>query len=133
MKLNEVRVGNLVYQTFEETYPHIIYIDSFNYIDSCTPIEIMDRKDWLLFFKEIEKSGGIGCPEFYNIGEVMQYGVHGVVVCADSGYGSSFTYTRVSHIKYIHQLQNLYYDLTGNELTLDKEAINKLYGIPCCK
>lgn len=62
----------------------------------------IDREEyWTLEFNETEKFS------FTDIG--LRYGIQGV---------AQYEWSKVDHITHLHQLQNLYYWLTGEDLTI---------------
>lgn len=125
MKKNELRIGNYVLYENEEIQ---IDIDCFywsvessyaelEYWEQYKPIPITD--EWLLKFgfKVIKNynNGLIGFKDFNLLGDenlyYYTYDNHNVI-----GVG----------LKYVHQLQNLYFALTGEELFIKEETpLNK--------
>jgi hypothetical protein len=119
MEKNELKIGSYVYfPNYLE--PHqvkeIYYSDHYNElcvydghlvepISKIKPIPITE--EWLLKFG-FEKSGIFN--QLYRLNDVTLY-------CSEK---EIFMYTGVNdlNIKYIHQLQNLYFALTGNELKI---------------
>lgn len=121
MKANELRIGNFVFEDTKEEPLKVwgIKPDRRNHlmvndceIEIIRPIPITE--EWLVRFKFNEginkiytsQSGYIiefdDCFKFYLI-----------------EYGDWY-----SEIKHVHQLQNLYFSLTGEELTIKEDAIN---------
>lgn len=120
MKANELRIGNLIWDIEQKEVDKIVGIEekrvsvegsTFAYtpIDEILPIELTE--EWLIKFGFIKYDDGgelHGCDCFYiskenniAIGLTPKYNL--------SGY-------RNVKVKYVHQLQNLYFALTGEEL-----------------
>ena len=105
MKANELRIGNWV-----ETFEGVIQIQNGWEIDEgneCQPIQLTE--EWLIRFgfDEIEMS----IPVAYKTKS-------GFRIKEDQrGYWMQYKYGTVI-IKHVHQLQNLYFALTGEELTI---------------
>jgi hypothetical protein len=109
MKADELRIGNFVEI---DQYPNdrvIIQIENGTNIDQCgklnaSPIPLTE--EWLLKF------GFISNPyqDRYEKGTIH-------IEC-DKTKGETYLWIEnMPHIKYNHQLQNLYFALTGEELT----------------
>ncbi|HAX95631.1 MAG TPA: hypothetical protein DCY35_03795 [Prolixibacteraceae bacterium] len=119
MEANELRIGNLVYTKFSDKavkvksvnwipqfeYYIVFADDAINNIKHINPIQIteewMKRLGFIVF-----KDALFGMTE-YRKGSFTLDGKF-----LENGYGQVNTYP----IEYIHQLQNLYFALTGNEL-----------------
>ena len=116
MKANELRIGNYVSVTWNgsseiteiEQY-HVRLKDGFSDIESLRPIPL--TKEWLLKF-------GFNANryndefELYPLMFDCEYTDHGEWNISYDGHPLS------TEVKYVHQLQNLYFALTGEELTL---------------
>ena len=118
MKTKELRLGNLVttdYMTgsaFEVTAIHTgrIYFQSIaeNFQSDTIPIYIKPiplTEEWLLKFGFFKKAR---CYFLYKDLKIT--------VCDGKFY--FFTFHFNVELKYVHQLQNLYFALTGEELTI---------------
>ena len=121
MKANELRIGNLVsYRNnivvVSGIVGNTIYykVDNFNdycfdiNIEGCKPFEpIPLTKEWLLKLGFDVNNR----PEW--IDQLKKY----EIICGTTSYlkGSE---NSVHPIKYVHQLQNLHFDLTGEEITI---------------
>lgn len=120
MKANELRIGNYVY--FHGDVEEINMVDGFGVIgreeqplcsiDEVEPIPLTE--EWLLRFG-FEEEG-----ESFNLNDFS------IELIGDDGRWCTYffdTYHSVecslSLIKYVHQLQNLYFALTGEELILN--------------
>ena len=116
MKASELRIGNLCIQ-----YGDICPIESGEEIDDCAqypdkyePIPLTE--EWLLKFG-FQKITGWSKNEFCSLhtGYIeFQWDKDGMMISIED---QNLT---LSHIKYVHSLQNLFFSLTGNELTLNK-------------
>lgn len=136
---NELRVGNYIYEIFDspisEKDKRVIIINSINgnygtiitlddnitQLDYCEPIPITPEV--------LEKCGLYycmkgTCSERFKYQEGYWVLISSTIYLKDGGDGFSvetITYsheecTEISVIKYLHQLQNLYFALTGEEL-----------------
>ena len=136
IKANELRIGNLVNVPREDQSP--FRIDAFEYLsntyikvamthpefgDKMHPLTWYDEdlkpipltEDWLLKFG-FEKSNSN--TEFYTF-DLSKLSIH----LKSKQYADGRTYFNSwciieKQIEYVHQLQNLYYCLTGSELTV---------------
>ena len=105
---NEIRIGNLL----NEKFNGLIRVTVFNYLncshDSLHLEPIPLTESWLLNLGFIQERG------------VMSYVVddhNDIKICFEylSGFYRLYPYTY--HIKYVHQLQNLFFSLSGTELS----------------
>ena len=112
MKANELRIGNYVYDTLGKV--NKIDLEAITYIvkephNQVKPIPLIE--EWLLKF---------GFEIGYNQKKMLD------VYCKDFGLliersnSNNFYYKKVN-IHSVHQLQNLYFALTGIELTFKSE------------
>ena len=120
MKASELRINNLVYGIDEDfnRLPVKIGMGDLCDIECSTDNEgnyepIPLTVEWLLMFGF--KTANDIYYEKDGIGLITGYAVGGAFVCGNS-FGSRHT-----HFYYVHQLQNLFFSLTGEELTI-KEA-----------
>ena len=116
MKANELRIGNYVY--FHGDVEEINMVDGFGVIgreeqplcsiDEFEPIPLTE--EWLLRFG-FEKIRGLHLCKGYslNSGEYLVY---------IDDRGVYLKTNKNIFIKYVHQLQNLYFALTGEELVV---------------
>ena len=121
MEARELRIGNIIEMTYLPNGKVFISINSYQinqlndkekgcrvaeYYDSFRPIPITE--EWLIKF------GGNcvmveGCPIYYvNPFDIEYYENESVLIIGNSSV----------KLKYVHQLQNLYFALTGEEITL---------------
>lgn len=135
IKPNELRLGNYVKYPFHELQVCQLFLDSFQgmYVggrgcymyESCDGIPL--TAEWLLKFGFTQSS----CHDSRNIFDrVPLYENNGVaIMLSDSEFwyvtrqydgGSSDPFERVLEVKSVHQLQNLYYAITGEELTIQE-------------
>ena len=126
MKASELRIGNLVQHkdtkeittiyALEHRYKRVYWINSSLYNnDSLEPIPLTE--EWLLkfgFVKEDEQDELLDTFMYNkdNITRVEFSNKHKLLYWHDN-------YTSIYHqkLKHVHQLQNLYFALTGEELT----------------
>lgn len=116
MKANELRIGNWVYN-HEPRKEYLLQVESGNQIDfeSEYYLPIPLTEEWLLKFgfKTVRNS----FLSFQLIYE--QYGLHfkvfknGVISFVLKDRNGKDEYRQINHV---HQLQNLYFALTGEEL-----------------
>lgn len=141
MKANELRIGNLVTDEFYDSFKSIIKVENVNneginlfieddgnwsevayrwispeyHLEQLRPIPITE--EWVLRFGFARKSDRIYAKiinETFDIG--YDFGIeHTCVLSFRSTYSTAF---RRVKINYVHQLQNLYFALTGEELTI---------------
>lgn len=115
MKTNELRFGNYVYDTLGKV--NKIDLEAITYIAKETHNQVKPiplTEEWLLkfgFLKDLEN--GI----YLNINAyAFLYWQNNRVELLDND--NNFM---ISHCNYVHQLQNLYFALTGKELTFKSE------------
>ena len=124
MEVNELRVGNFVWEEYGGLYEVInINSEGFGYVDlrkptfkcigryeigSVKPIPL--TKEWLLKL-------GIQYSDFEGLFQIGGYDID-----AKDGSYCHFYFNEYGdwykEIEYVHQLQNLYFALTGEELKL---------------
>ena len=121
MKANDLRIGNLVLALTGETeYTEVVVKTIFGYginsyygdaeyvYDEIKPIPLTE--EWLLKFGFILNSNR------YYLGDIVyEFINYTISLTADDPYCSHEVKNK---IKYVHQLQNLYYALTNQELTI---------------
>ena len=115
---NELRIGNyiqdyyktkvLIVENVDSTlnYKEINNVHSSNHITNLKQIEIC--REWLIKLG-YEQKGSFYRFKNSRFAEVIIHD-EGIEVCVHS--------VALKHIKYIHQLQNLYFSLTATELTV---------------
>jgi hypothetical protein len=143
MEVKELRIGNLVtdewYDEFSEQYRNIATVDSINskgidlfvkddgkwseisqsWVDADMPIEslrgIPITEEWLLKFGFIHDTiKGVWKLKFKIKSQAGEYEFAGIpksIAFVSNGLFAS------GPIQHVHQLQNLYFALTGEELT----------------
>ena len=119
MTASELRIGNKFYLpngevgiiSYHEIRLMIVALDKPNY----QPIPLTE--EWLLTFgfkidtKNFNWNAGIGVNEIGDFKLSLRY---------TESFGWFFK-SRCTPIKYVHQLQNLYFALTGEELTFKQK------------
>lgn len=130
MKANELRIGNLVYLRSKEKIYHISSGHDIEEIDDAT--EVFDATPILLTEEWLKKLGFSlmtdTTPYNYRIHKnksfcYIRYGTFGTfengIEKSFQGFNGLFIANKfVRVIKYVHELQNLYFGLTGEELNL---------------
>ena len=121
MEVRELRIGNLVQDNKGNTIEvdaslFVADMDPNGYFDlsDCLPIQI--TPEWLekLGFIRSDKTYSYQTSDQFYIDWTMEDGI-----CLNGIYDDIMSNgDKLEHIKYIHQLQNLYYALTGDELIL---------------
>lgn len=137
MKASELRIGNLVdcpkpdfgteyggplLNSFAKRKIRPLQLFDLSFIEEEEYKPVPITKEWLIRFGFAEKAIA-GCDPTYFWIEEQESGqqfeldwdnVAGIDLSYD---GSNFSLW-FPHIKYVHQLQNMYFSLTGKELTL---------------
>ncbi len=120
MDAKELRIGNLVY-AFKTFYP----IDSTDFesnkISTYKPIPLTEDWFWKAgFLKESTLVVDVGWlfdkPDFGSFYKEQDYWLPKPYYFGDS-FGPNFK------LKYVHQLQNLYFALTGEELQIERYKV----------
>lgn len=128
MKSTELRIGNFIYysQSPESDQPYDVFKTNLNDIHSLQLQESMDLRYAPIPLTEqwFEKFGGIKSEDYddcytisgmrwtYNFFKNDNYG--------DDPYWTCEQVIGITHIEYVHQLQNLFFALSGEELELIK-------------
>jgi len=119
MKATELRIGNMLYLGLDMVVVSAIYPDSYHCVNKhCVVLNsnqyrfsgIPLTEEWLLKFgfkRKIEDDTPFTYPQVQFIKDAAIL----------EKYDKGFLYTGV-HIQYVHQLQNLYFSLKGEELEL---------------
>ncbi|MCK5605284.1 hypothetical protein KAR91_25555 [Candidatus Pacearchaeota archaeon] len=108
MKANDLRIGNLIHETISNLHG-VVSLEILKIIeekDNHSYKPILLTEEWLIKFgllKTKERSYLLGCYELVKYEDVFR------VLLSKNGILTS--------LKYVHQLQNLYFALTGNELS----------------
>jgi hypothetical protein len=115
MKANELRIGNTVLLQKDKiiSVSNATFINIERHAYNYDPIPITE--EWLVRFGfEIDQNTYLYSKSGYTI-DFAQYGY---VEFYLAGYGSWFKI-----LESVHQLQNLYFALTGEELKLNEETL----------
>ena len=136
MKKNEIRIGNIVYDSLNQSYDIIIGINNNDTVDF--PFESNNDicfVDGIKINSDIIKTLGFiqdnPTEEFYiktyndpldknYIKMTMFFANNHWTLCVILGEDSS---TVLNDIKYVHQIQNAFYSVTGQELEIDNLLI----------
>jgi hypothetical protein len=115
MKANEVRLGNLVnYCNSERVLDAELFLQLLKYTTPFEPIPLTE--EWLLKFG-FDFYQNIGSRKFMNFGNLI------IETNAHKDIPVYYTEQRelICIIKYVHQLQNLYFALTSEDLTIKQQ------------
>ncbi len=126
MTTKELRIGNLVQLDIIQLEVNGLFLSHFkarnkdgvevnSAQDNITGIPLTE--EWMLMLcgkKDEDKYNYIHLDEENDIRIYLAVDVRGIIVCK-SDHCPLFRY---KHIKNVHQLQNLYFALTGEELTI---------------
>jgi hypothetical protein len=121
MEAKDLRIGNLIYQF--DTVENVT-VDTFNALDdgfskdSFEPIPLTE--EWLVKFgfECIEKD--VPCLRDRTMSRFFLNNFNIEILSDGQIYQKHFESTELINCDYIHQLQNLYFALTGEELTIKK-------------
>jgi hypothetical protein len=110
MKANELRIGNWVRQRESDTYIQIEqYLLCAEELCHYEPIPITE--EWLLKFGFEKTMSWTYVKDLVGNLKLVYY-------LGEKGWSMGFkSYSDFPNLKYVHQLQNLYFALTGEELT----------------
>lgn len=117
MKAEQLRIGNLyeAYNGKSEAVDLQFFVNLWNDVDADEMIKspITLTEEWLIKFgfKSNNQTDGFWFPQT-NIWVRSQKG----------RFTAHLQHDKLIDIKYVHQLQNLYYALTGEELTIEETA-----------
>ncbi|KEQ31208.1 hypothetical protein N180_02870 [Pedobacter antarcticus 4BY] len=119
LKPSDVRIGNYVRSIYNGGTTAIVsaeIIINLEHPESTTYQPILLSEEWLWDFKFEKKEGGVANSWHIGHNPITKDWLMEVVQIVDD---NRFFY-RNSHfkLKYVHQLQNLYFALTGEELTI---------------
>jgi hypothetical protein len=114
IKANELRIGNLVYDNLGD----ILKIKAISLESGLSHIEpIPLTEEWLLKFgferHHSDYSNGVIYIKDVPNNNEFKWGVYPFEL------GSGFIINKSKNLKYVHQLQSLYFTLTGEELTIN--------------
>ena len=125
MKANELRIGNYVYDTLGKV--NKIDLEAITYIirethNQVKPIPLTE--EWLLKFDMEFTDGFSSSRKLYlnnyenDISKITYSPKERLLRLSN---GDTKGTMLIPHVKYVHQLQNLYFALTGEELTFKSE------------
>ena len=117
MKAEELRIGNIVNWQLGKTIkqgiittvsPPIVVIDHSIKVKDCNLFDVFLTEEWLIKFG------------FERVQHDVRYFRHGSLRLKTHSKGYFFNYViSRTYIQYVHQLQNLYFALTGEELKIN--------------
>lgn len=115
MKINELRLNNWVYSVTHKGNYKITLIDKYRLYDHVEPIQLTED---VLFKCGFEYKTNLWESKVYRLNEWFISFESGICVFGFKKTTKS-PYTMLKNdIKYLHQLQNLYFALTGEELEI---------------
>ena len=128
MKAQELRIGNYLKRldesVFEVNSEDIQIVDRWDSSEDLLPKPIPLTEEWLIKFN-MELVDGFSNQRFlrvkkheYDVSKITFSHTERIVRFSN---GDNKGTTLIPHIKYVHQLQNLYFILTGEELTAKEE------------
>lgn len=113
MKATELRIGNYVYPGEDEFEDNAFVVDAGDIL-ACRkgtykykPIPLTE--EWLVKF------GFKQCGEWFILNGFLHQNIAISIIHRKTTFGDNEEY-EIENIKYVHQLQNLYFALTGKEL-----------------
>jgi hypothetical protein len=124
IKANDLRIGNLVNRYFEKKYdfgssmewqPIVFNLDDFKLLKCFKHKPILLTEEWLLKFG-FEYRKKILFDGWYS--KLINY--NSIRIFKDEN-GFFKYYSSITYIQHVHQLQNLYFALTGEELTIKEQ------------
>ena len=125
MKASELRIGNIIKNPIWNKEINSIVLDDFEVLnrfpelfENIKPVEITE--EWLLKFGFITMDLEIDYVEWgrEDTGYIFNLVSNGIREMTPVFYERTDSKMDRMEIKYVHQLQNLYFALTGEELTL---------------
>jgi len=132
IKANELRIGNLIYNSYTQDVFSVysMFIVQFSKTEDTNIKPVLLTEEWLLKF------GFKNIKEHWVKYDDKPEGFHTNSICIiqhkdlfsrkhlSFSFSASGNYNPNSidfEVKYVHQLQNLYFALTGEELIIDPE------------
>ena len=128
MKANELRIGNLVHnQNNGEDY-HVTsadIADMDNGIKHREPIDLTE--EWLFRFWFDKMDNVLYHSQFPHFGGGLKDGAFHIVLRKENyPTKGEVLFFPFGSVKYVHRLQNIFFEITGEELTI-KEVLNEQY------
>jgi hypothetical protein len=122
MKASELRIGNYYNQFGNETKISWVNLKELESAPEgqiwCKPIDLTD--EWLLRFGFEKKGHGFSDNIYYKQQEWANWAYS--VTISETGmvikHGFMNQWSELKALNYVHELQNLYFALTGEELTI---------------
>ena len=121
MKANELRIGNWIRTSKEEQVVDVLCDSvstmSYQCLPYCDVAPILITEEWLIKFGYTKDKDGDFVKNKYCIGSEGWFGVAHLKYETLGVSMNERHYECISHnIKHVHQLQNIIYALTGEEL-----------------
>ena len=117
---NELRIGNLIYNGIGEPFPvNATTIGNFVIgeltLGKFKPIPLTE--EWMVKFGY--KKGRVSDDFYLDVDNfALVFGEDKFELMGDGGYDYTGELDLKNIVKFVHQLQNLYFALTGSELTI---------------
>lgn len=118
MKASELRINNWIKDGNDFEQVTIYHLDCLS-IGRCEFDPIPLTEEWLLKFNEVRKFGGTIYLPLMNLKAEIHFEIYGNNII--STIKSDFAEFILDPIKHVHQLQNLYFALTNEELTYEQQ------------
>jgi hypothetical protein len=124
MKANELRIGNYVYFHGDVEEINIDHFNIFNILKDGILLPIPLTEEWLLKFgfekvnNELTNIAPLNLPCTFNLPNTPFSFCQGKLILTTS------TGDFCVNTEYVHQLQNLYFALTGEDLKLKEDESN---------
>jgi hypothetical protein len=115
MKANELRIGNII-EYIGRLLPVTSEIIREVELNNATGQPIPLTEEWLIKFGFKKSDMGVYDEWFVFVGENGVFTIYQDTAGFNAFHGAAYNCTIT--IKFIHQLQNVYFSLTGNELEL---------------
>lgn len=128
MRAEELRIGNYVQYPSKAVYAVDVLYKTYAMLENWQPIPLTE--EWLRDFGFISKKKH---PEIFNL--TIKTGVWIKVKFYSDCYVCELICNSIiisSNVEYIHQLQNLYFALTGEELTLKISDLKSNFKCNVC-
>lgn len=117
MEANELRLGNLIIEDGKQTE---FNGDFYHWCDDIMkPITL--NEEWLIKFKFKKQEDGFLYRKLKRMGTRLEINMKKKLICLTHN-GMPMDVVHLPYIKHVHQLQNLYFALTGVELELSSNV-----------
>lgn len=118
MKATELRIGNLVEETHSGEFGKVdmVVLSIIERMSNHSYRPIPLTEEWLVRFGFKKTHSELTYKEY----DYKKFGaeINSDIMTVSYNYGSKVEWVNFKHIKHVHQLQNFYFALTGEELEL---------------